>query len=84
MQNIYSNYEGSFTCDINCLYHFRYICGPTVYDASHIGHASNYVRYDIIRRIFTNFCDLNVIYLMGITDIDDKIIDKANYVRMFS
>ncbi|XP_060600735.1 probable cysteine--tRNA ligase, mitochondrial [Ruditapes philippinarum] len=56
-----------------------YICGPTVYDASHIGHASNYVRYDIIRRILTNFCDINVIYLMGITDIDDKIINKANF-----
>lgn len=55
-----------------------YICGPTVYDSSHIGHASNYVRYDIIRRILTNFFDINVIYLMGITDIDDKIITKAS------
>ncbi|XP_045204897.2 probable cysteine--tRNA ligase, mitochondrial [Mercenaria mercenaria] len=58
-----------------------YVCGPTVYDASHIGHASNYVRYDIVRRILTNFFDINVIYLMGITDIDDKIITKANLLE---
>ncbi|KAL4230671.1 Cysteine--tRNA ligase [Mactra antiquata] len=54
-----------------------YICGPTVYDASHIGHASNYVRYDIIRRILANIFHINVVYMMGITDIDDKIINKA-------
>lgn len=55
-----------------------YVCGPTVYDSSHIGHASNYVRFDVIRRILMNFFDINVIYLMGITDIDDKIINKAH------
>ncbi|WAQ98662.1 SYCM-like protein [Mya arenaria] len=56
----------------------RYICGPTVYDSSHIGHASNYVRYDIIRRVFLDFFNINVSYLMGVTDIDDKIIVRAN------
>ncbi|XP_052796624.1 probable cysteine--tRNA ligase, mitochondrial [Mya arenaria] len=55
-----------------------YICGPTVYDSSHIGHASNYVRYDIIRRVFLDFFNINVSYLMGVTDIDDKIIVRAN------
>jgi len=60
---------------------FRYICGPTVYDSSHIGHASNYVRYDIIRRILVNYFDINVTYMMGITDIDDKVINRANEVN---
>lgn len=55
-----------------------YICGPTVYDKSHIGHASNYVRFDIIRRILQDVFDINVIYVMNITDVDDKIIKKAN------
>ncbi|KAH3839573.1 hypothetical protein DPMN_113005 [Dreissena polymorpha] len=55
-----------------------YGCGPTVYDSSHIGHASNYVRYDIIRRILQDFFGLNVCYMMGVTDIDDKIIKRSN------
>ncbi|KAK3860994.1 hypothetical protein Pcinc_032989 [Petrolisthes cinctipes] len=54
-----------------------YSCGPTVYDSAHIGHAVTYVRQDIIRRIMTRLFDLNVIMVVGITDIDDKIIKKA-------
>ncbi|KAJ2800939.1 cysteinyl-tRNA synthetase, partial [Coemansia guatemalensis] len=54
-----------------------YGCGPTVYDAAHIGHARNYVASDIIRRIMEDYLgyDLNVV--MNITDIDDKIILRA-------
>lgn len=54
-----------------------YACGPTVYDTSHIGHASYCVRFDIIRRILENFFDIKVIQVMGITNIDDKIIEQA-------
>lgn len=56
---------------------YWYMCGPTVYDEAHIGHASSYIKFDIIRRILENFFDINVVQLMGITDIDDKIIAKS-------
>lgn len=55
-----------------------YMCGPTVYDASHMGHARTYLGFDIIRRILTNYFGYNVTLCMNITDIDDKIIERAN------
>ncbi|XP_043333429.1 probable cysteine--tRNA ligase, mitochondrial isoform X2 [Cervus canadensis] len=55
-----------------------YSCGPTVYDHAHLGHACSYVRFDIIRRILTRVFGCNVIMVMGITDVDDKIIRRAN------
>lgn len=55
-----------------------YICGPTVYDSAHVGHASNYVRFDIVRRILADYFGFNLIVQMNITDIDDKIINRAN------
>lgn len=54
-----------------------YTCGPTVYDSSHIGHASCYVKLDIIQRILKKYFNLNVVSAMNITDIDDKIIRKS-------
>lgn len=42
--------------------------------------SSSYVRFDIIRRIMTRFFGIEVIMVMGITDIDDKIIKRANEV----
>ena len=54
-----------------------YSCGPTVYDASHLGHARTYVCTDIIRRILVDYFNVRVNYAMGITDIDDKIIAKG-------
>ncbi|XP_071087802.1 probable cysteine--tRNA ligase, mitochondrial [Haliotis cracherodii] len=54
-----------------------YMCGPTVYDSAHIGHASTYMRFDIIRRIMENFFDINLMVVLGITDIDDKIINRS-------
>ncbi|XP_078061375.1 putative cysteine--tRNA ligase, mitochondrial [Mustelus asterias] len=54
-----------------------YSCGPTVYDHAHIGHASSYVRFDILRRILTKIFGIDVIMVMVITDIDDKIIQRA-------
>lgn len=54
-----------------------YNCGPTVYDASHMGHARNYVTQDIIRRIMRDYLGYDIQFVMNITDIDDKIIVRA-------
>lgn len=54
-----------------------YSCGPTVYDSAHLGHASSYVYMDIIQRILRGYFDLNVVNVMNITDVDDKIITRA-------
>ncbi|NWZ44023.1 SYCM protein, partial [Brachypodius atriceps] len=59
-----------------------YSCGPTVYDHAHLGHACSYVRFDIIRRIMTRFFGIEVLMVMGITDIDDKIIKRANEMNI--
>ncbi|CAF1055491.1 unnamed protein product [Didymodactylos carnosus] len=56
---------------------FWYTCGPTVYDSSHIGHGSTYVTFDIIYRILKNVFNYKIVLLMGITDIDDKIIKRS-------
>jgi cysteinyl-tRNA synthetase len=53
-----------------------YVCGPTVYDYSHVGHARTYVTFDVVRRFF-EFIGYSVIYVQNITDIDDKIINRA-------
>ncbi|XP_045533882.1 cysteine--tRNA ligase, cytoplasmic [Papilio machaon] len=59
-----------------------YSCGPTVYDASHMGHARSYISFDILRRIMSNYFGYDILYVMNITDIDDKIIKRArqNYL----
>ncbi len=54
-----------------------YMCGPTVYDASHLGHARTYLCFDIVRRILEDYFGFNVILVMNVTDIDDKIIIRA-------
>jgi cysteinyl-tRNA synthetase len=48
-----------------------------VYDQSHLGHARNYVSFDIIKRIMTDYFGYNVKLVMNITDLDDKIIRKS-------
>ncbi|XP_058404465.1 probable cysteine--tRNA ligase, mitochondrial isoform X3 [Diceros bicornis minor] len=60
----------------------RYSCGPTVYDHAHLGHACSYVRFDIIRRILTRIFGCNIIMVMGITDVDDKIIKRAREMNV--
>lgn len=55
-----------------------YICGPTVYDASHVGHARNYLAFDIVRRILMDYFGYDILYVMNITDIDDKIILRTH------
>jgi cysteinyl-tRNA synthetase len=54
-----------------------YVCGPTVYDSCHIGHARSIVVFDIIAR-YLRAKDFEVTYVRNFTDIDDKIIDRAN------
>jgi len=61
-----------------------YSCGPTVYDSAHMGHARCYVSFDIIRRILKNYFGYKVVYVMNITDIDDKIIQRARQHYLFS
>ena len=53
------------------------MCGPTVYDHSHMGHARNYIVWDIVKRIMTEYFGYNIKFCMNITDLDDKIIRKA-------
>src|SRR3989344_9392375 len=53
-----------------------FVCGPTVYDSSHIGHARTYISFDVIARYLWHL-GYKVKYLQNITDIDDKIIDRA-------
>ena len=54
-----------------------YVCGPTVYDACHIGHARSVVVFDIIVR-YLRATGLDVTYVRNFTDVDDKIIKRAN------
>lgn len=54
-----------------------FVCGPTVYDFSHLGHAKTYVQLDLLARVL-RASNYKVFYLQNITDIDDKIIDRAN------
>jgi len=53
-----------------------FVCGPTVYDYSHIGHARTYIIFDSFVK-YLRFLKIKVFYLQNITDIDDKIIDRA-------
>lgn len=53
-----------------------YVCGMTVYDYCHIGHARVMVSFDVIYRWLSRYFDVN--YVRNITDIDDKIIKRAN------
>ncbi|XP_020826414.1 cysteine--tRNA ligase, cytoplasmic isoform X2 [Phascolarctos cinereus] len=60
-----------------------YCCGPTVYDASHMGHARSYISFDILRRVLRDYFKYDVFYCMNITDIDDKIIKRARQNHLF-
>ena len=53
-----------------------YVCGPTVYDYIHFGNARPVIFYDMMAR-YLRFCGYNVVYASNITDVDDKIINKA-------
>lgn len=57
-----------------------FVCGPTVYDRSHIGHARTYIVFDIFVRYLRSI-GLKVSYLQNITDIEDKIIVRAQKIK---
>jgi len=54
-----------------------FVCGPTVYDLSHLGHAKTYTQFDFLVR-YLRYRGFDVFYLQNITDIDDKIIERAH------
>ncbi len=53
-----------------------FVCGPTVYDESHIGHARTYIAFDVVAR-YLKYKGFSVFYLQNITDVDDKVINRA-------
>jgi cysteinyl-tRNA synthetase len=55
-----------------------YVCGPTVYDSAHVGHAMSSLVFDIIRR-YLEYRGYEVLHVMNYTDVDDKIIVRAMY-----
>ena len=56
-----------------------YVCGPTVYDRAHIGNARPVLVFDILFRLLRYlYKEHNVTYVRNITDIEDKIIERAN------
>src|SRR5437879_12159341 len=54
-----------------------FVCGPTVYDLSHVGHAKTYTQFDLIAR-YLRRSGYQVTYVQNVTDVDDKIIARAN------
>lgn len=54
-----------------------YTCGPTVYDAAHIGNFRAFLTYDIMKRVLM-YLGYRIVHVCNITDVDDKIIQRAN------
>lgn len=54
-----------------------YVCGPTVYDDAHLGHARSAIAFDLLRRVFIAL-NYKVTFVKNFTDIDDKIIKKMH------
>lgn len=54
-----------------------YACGPTVYNYFHVGNARPFITFDLLRRYF-EYCGYKVNFVQNFTDIDDKVINKAN------
>ena len=54
-----------------------YVCGPTVYDQIHIGNARTFLSFDVIRR-YLSYKGYQVTFAQNLTDVDDKIINRAN------
>jgi len=54
-----------------------YVCGPTVYDDAHLGHARSSLAFDLLRRVFSQ-SGFKVIFVKNFTDIDDKIVKKMS------
>lgn len=57
-----------------------FVCGPTVYDYVHLGHARTYLAFDTITR-YLQFLGYRVHYLMNITDVAEKIVQRAEQLK---
>jgi len=53
-----------------------YVCGPTVYDKAHVGHAMSALVFDIVRR-YLEYRDYEVRHVTNYTDVEDKIIQRS-------
>ena len=73
--NTYSLKEEEFV-PINGNHVNMYVCGPTVYDNPHLGHARCYITWDVLYR-YLKFLGYNVKYCRNVTDVDDKILNKS-------
>ncbi len=60
-----------------------YVCGPTVYDRAHVGHARTYLYFDVVRR-FLESEGFGVRHVMNVTDVEDKIDQRASALGMTS
>ena len=58
-----------------------YVCGPTVYNYIHIGNARPFIIFEVVKR-FLNFKGYRVKYIQNLTDIDDKMINKAKELKI--
>ncbi|GAH73379.1 unnamed protein product, partial [marine sediment metagenome] len=58
-----------------------YVCGPTVYNYIHIGNARPFIIFEVVRR-FLKFKGYRVKYIQNLTDIDDKMINKAKELKI--
>ncbi|MEE8564546.1 MAG: class I tRNA ligase family protein, partial [Atribacterota bacterium] len=58
-----------------------YVCGPTVYNYIHIGNARPFIIFEVVRR-FLKFKGYRVKYIQNLTDIDDKMINKAKELKV--
>lgn len=59
-----------------------YICGPTVYTHTHVGHLKTYMTFDILRRVLEDYFRFPIRFMMNITNVDDKII-KGTYQKEY-
>lgn len=58
-----------------------YVCGVTVYDSTHIGHARTYISFDVIKR-YLLYKGYRVLHVQNFTDVDDKIIRRARELNI--
>ena len=75
LHNTFSNTLEEFS-PINGNKVTMYVCGPTVYDYPHLGHARCYITWDMLYR-YLKFAGYDVTYCRNVTDVDDKILKKA-------